>query len=766
MIEGSTSNTHQKSVTFITNKIRDNNRAQSLTSIMNELDDRGYSVNLITFEKRTPFDFAYHSSIKRYIIHDPYMSSRSIKDKVNGILSKIESSVFIFWGSIYPQAFPIISRFQNRGLKFILAQQDSQFLNLQKGSVILQSKINNILPDLFSVVSISEIDTLCNSMLKLKNAQTIPFLFPFKSKDFKAADISENDIGVIIPNIKGSVTKLLSILDSYNIFYHSNQSFTLHIVPEKINFNVAQQTIIKNYIKNNNYEFNFIIEEKIDKLKHLNFNPAFCVFLSLLENLPDIAIESVALRIPAIICKDYNYSADNGLNALQFAELSKPSELAEMMRKCVTPASRSEYQKDIEGCIEDTARNKTIEKWEKLINSDDVPESDELRAEATVVQILSDTYNSSVIKNKTVIANRSKPLFRLAAAFYRLKNNIKTSRKTIYRIIRSPYSVLRRIIKSVYKTEQLRTAKYQYINISDEQVKKLQLLAYKLLLEFDRICKKHDITYYIAAGTLLGGIRHKGFIPWDDDIDVTLPRPDYDKFLSVVKNEIGDEFSFRMDCSPYAFHRIELKGTRLTRSLQRKGHGVFVDLFPLDGAAPPQEQEKHGKINKRLTDIMWAKGRMIPAFKLNFKVIRVILIRLVLKIFVPRKLLRVLWDKNAKKYDCETAEKWVCLAGLYGYEKECFPKEFWGTPVPLEFEGRIFPTMAHWDDYLTCHYGDYMQLLPETQRRTHNMFSCDLGKYEKMTIEKIKEEVMGGVNNDICCGAGRRAGHENEFSNT
>ncbi len=755
----------EKSVTFLTNKIRDNNRAQSLTSLMNELDDRGYCVNLITVEKRTPFDFAYHSTIKRFVINDPYLSHMNLTEKFDNILSQIDSSVFIFWGNIYQNTFKHINQLLNRDLKVILAQQESQFIHLQKGSAIFQSRVNRILPQLFAVVSISEVDTLCNKMTKLRNAQTIPFLFPFKCGDYKSAHLNMNDVAVILPNTISSVDKAFPVLDAFNT-YDNSRNFNLHLVPLNMDFDKEQLAKIDTYLAEN--KISCTVENKIEKLKNLTFSPAYCIFSSFAENLPEISIEAVASRIPSVICKNYNYSADNGLNAMKFADMNNTAQLVEILKKWETVEARKEYRKVINNCICDAARNKTIEKWEKLIASDEsLPTCEATTCEATIVQLLQDSYNNIIARNENVIANRSKFLFRLSGKYYRIKNKILKSPGIFCRIIRSPYSILRRIIKSIYSAEQKRTAEFQYINISNEQVEKLQLIAYKLLLEFDRICKKYDINYYIAAGTLLGGIRHKGFIPWDDDIDVTLPRPDYDKFLEVVKKELGDEFSFRMDCSPYAFHRIELKGTRITRSLQRKGHGVFIDLFPLDGAAPtPKEQDKHGKTNKRLTEMMWAKGRMIPAFRFSRKVIRVIMIRCFLKIFVPRKLLRVAWDKNAKKYDCESAEKWVCLAGLYGYEKECFPKEYWGTPVPLEFEGKIFPTMSHWNDYLTSHYGNYMQLLPETQRRTHNMFSCDLGRYEAMSVEEIKEEVMGGISDDLRCGVSGGTRHENELSNT
>jgi len=299
------------------------------------------------------------------------------------------------------------------------------------------------------------------------------------------------------------------------------------------------------------------------------------------------------------------------------------------------------------------------------------------------------------------------------------------------------------IRKKFYYLEQQRVSKYAAMQMSPEQVRKAQLLASKMLLAFERICQTHGLRYYAAAGTLLGAARGGGPIPWDDDVDVTMPRPDYERFLRIARDELPEGMALPPDNFPYGFHRMQIRGTEITRLVRQKGpHGVFIDILPLDGAAPTQRKKKmHGFFNRVLLNCMNAKARPLPLLTPDIPRIYECVKRLTLKCFAPGKLLFWLWRRNATKYDTESAKEWVCLAGLYGYKKECFPKEYWGEPARLPYEGREIPVMRRWEDYLISHYGDYGTPAPVLCRRTHYLFAIDFGKYETMTIEEIQKEV-------------------------
>ena len=296
--------------------------------------------------------------------------------------------------------------------------------------------------------------------------------------------------------------------------------------------------------------------------------------------------------------------------------------------------------------------------------------------------------------------------------------------------------------KKFYYHERQRAAKYIPIQMSPEQVRKAQLLASKMLLAFERICQKHGLRYYIAAGSLLGAARHGGPIPWDDDVDVTMPRPDYEKLIQIAQAELPEGMVLPPDNFPYGFHRLQIRGTEITREIRQRGpHGMFMDILPLDGAPPTQRQKKiHKLFNRILLNSMNAKVRPLPLITPALSRVYECVKRIIIKC-VPRKLLFRLWKRNATRYGTETAREWVCLPGLYGYENECFPKDYWGEPAYLCYEGREVPVMRAWENYLILHYGDYMTPPPVLERRTHPVLAIDFGKYEEMTVEEIREEV-------------------------
>ena len=299
------------------------------------------------------------------------------------------------------------------------------------------------------------------------------------------------------------------------------------------------------------------------------------------------------------------------------------------------------------------------------------------------------------------------------------------------------------IEKKFYYRERQRVSKHVPIQMSPEQIQKSQLLASKMLVAFERICQKHGLRYYVAAGSLLGAARHGGPIPWDDDADVTMPRPDYERFIQIAQNELPDDMVLPQNNFPYGFHRMQIKGTEITRPIRQKGpHGVFLDILPLDGAAPTRKLKKiHKLLNRILLNCMNAKVRPLPLMTMDILRIYECVKRLIIICFAPKRLLFWLWKRVATRYDTDTAAEWVCLPGLFGYEKECFPKEYWGEPVQLMYEGREVPVMREWEKYLTAHYGDYRMPTPVLCRRTHPMYAIDFGKYEAMSVQEIQKEV-------------------------
>ncbi len=282
----------------------------------------------------------------------------------------------------------------------------------------------------------------------------------------------------------------------------------------------------------------------------------------------------------------------------------------------------------------------------------------------------------------------------------------------------------------------------QVVEIPEGDIRKIQLLVLLMFFDFDRICQKYHLTYYFAGGSILGAVRHKGFIPWDDDIDITMPRDDYNRFLKVAPGELSPEFRLDKDCRPFCHNRIEIKDT-LFHSFWRKG-GVFLDILALEGSPDdPKKQKLHEKLTFIFRSLMLEKERIFPFFDPDeHKSPLRYLLCLMLKI-VPRGLLKFCWNKAAQLYSPNKENHLVCLpASKYSYAEERFPKEYWGTPVYLEFEGMPVPTMTRWEDYLKCHFGDYRELPPPELRKSHHfVFGFHLGKYESMPVEELENTV-------------------------
>ena len=142
----------------------------------------------------------------------------------------------------------------------------------------------------------------------------------------------------------------------------------------------------------------------------------------------------------------------------------------------------------------------------------------------------------------------------------------------------------------------------------DTELKKLQNIEFEILLEFDRICKKHNIMYQLFAGTLLGAIRHRGFIPWDDDIDVCLLRKDYNVFIDVCRTELDSKYflqTYETDKhSIWQFAKIRKNNTLFLEDAVSEcdiHHGIFIDIFPFDNVFP---NTFTGRLQRKILNLM------------------------------------------------------------------------------------------------------------------------------------------------------------------
>lgn len=270
------------------------------------------------------------------------------------------------------------------------------------------------------------------------------------------------------------------------------------------------------------------------------------------------------------------------------------------------------------------------------------------------------------------------------------------------------------------------------VTLNPEELRRMQLIELDILSEFDRICTKHNIKYIIDSGTLLGAVRHKGFIPWDDDIDVSMLRSEYEKFCKICESEIDSTKYFfqNHDTDPeyrWTYGKILRKDTvfvRLGQEHMKMKRGVFIDIFPMDGI--PKRHffwSIYMGIAYCCRKILWSevgKVRIEKAGKrLWFKILNLI----------PEKVPFGIMKLLSKRVEAEHVD---CLA--FGYKK-CYTKplkrEYYTEREQIEFEGRKFWAPKDADGWLKTRYDDYMQLPPVEERKGNADASYfDLGSFE------------------------------------
>ena len=262
------------------------------------------------------------------------------------------------------------------------------------------------------------------------------------------------------------------------------------------------------------------------------------------------------------------------------------------------------------------------------------------------------------------------------------------------------------------------------IELSKEQVKSIQKLQLEMLMEVDRICKKGNIKYGIDGGTLLGAVRHKGFIPWDPDIDVIMLREEYEKFFVLSQQEMDMERFFLQEerTDPeyrWGFTKIRYNGTKFIRCGQEhlKMHtGVFIDILIMDNV--PDNfllRELHRGFCACCRFIMWSEvGKNNECNKIKrigYKLANHIPAR-----FVFKQLKKVRNCCNVKK---SKLVRYMTCRYTYNKKLKGIERKFFDKYTKFEFENNFFPGFYEYDAYLTVLYGDYMKLPPPEERKSH-----------------------------------------------
>ncbi len=293
--------------------------------------------------------------------------------------------------------------------------------------------------------------------------------------------------------------------------------------------------------------------------------------------------------------------------------------------------------------------------------------------------------------------------------------------------------------------DALLISKHAYLNTDevfmfpdayDGKLEAIQKILLGFLKEVDRICQKHDIKYFLGGGTLLGAVRHKGFIPWDDDADVMMLREDYDKFLEVLSKELPDNLSYQTykgkEKNHFPFTKIRINNTVLSTEFTSRfdylNQGIFLDILAQDKTSNNKFISKiHMHATGSLRWLVLNKWRGTPV-DARSKVSSCI--ANALKKILPMSVLEWAQHKMMALYKNKKSDYLFDSMGR-NISNGRFPIKWLEKAIWIDFEDTKLPVPVEYDKYLTYLYGNYMEMIPVSKRHvSHEIIQIDLGEYE------------------------------------
>lgn len=243
----------------------------------------------------------------------------------------------------------------------------------------------------------------------------------------------------------------------------------------------------------------------------------------------------------------------------------------------------------------------------------------------------------------------------------------------------------------------------------------------RIALEIKRICEKNDIKFFLIAGSLLGAVRHHGFIPWDDDMDIAFLRDDYQRFIAACSKDLSNDFFLVTTDDPVyglPFSKIMLKNTIFLEKgapAYSNGNCIYVDIFPLDCFPDGNFQRKIHSLLINITRYALLDKCKYPAEKTK-KTLKQRLASTYSKLLSKKDILKRL-DRVSRKFNGNSTQFYYNSGTAYPYGKELYPVSCFDGELPqLEFEGHLFPCPKEYEKLLTILYGDYMVFPPEDKR--------------------------------------------------
>lgn len=268
-----------------------------------------------------------------------------------------------------------------------------------------------------------------------------------------------------------------------------------------------------------------------------------------------------------------------------------------------------------------------------------------------------------------------------------------------------------------------------------------QKVSLNILKQVAEICERRNLRYCLIYGTLIGAIRHKGFIPWDDDLDIMMPRPDYEKFILYFKahqNEYQNLVLFTPEeCKEYPYMISRISDSRYKIRMENEndyGMGVFIDIYPFDGLGDSKDEAlRFGKKGDILSSLCYQATRKHYARENTKSLFRRLIKYPIYKIskIIGKDYFQMRLSSLANKKEYFDSKYVGCVVWLSGGEKDIFLREWFDETIFWPFEGGLFRIPKHYDQILKHIYGNYMQFPPKEEQIGHHFYKV----YEKQLKE-------------------------------
>lgn len=281
------------------------------------------------------------------------------------------------------------------------------------------------------------------------------------------------------------------------------------------------------------------------------------------------------------------------------------------------------------------------------------------------------------------------------------------------------------------------------------EINELQKIQLSMLKDFDAVCQRHRISYQLFSGTALGAVRHKGFIPWDDDIDVVMLREDYERFFDSASKELdSNKYYVQREFSehwPMFFSKLRLNGTTYIEKYHshdaRIHQGIYIDIFPCDNLSDSRLMQKLQYIASK---IVIAKSLYARGYETNSTVKKCFMQFCRILPTEPFKRLCI------RRNDSSSLKVHTFFGGGKKFERSIYLREWFEQSVKMRFEDSGFPVSAHYDEMLRVMYGDYM-IMPTLEQRVckrhaaivdiNKPYTFHLEEQRNMKIEKYTESI-------------------------